>query len=64
MPRIFKHLIERCLHFFPDGVTVGFDNHTTPYCRMFCQVGFYNQIIKPLRIILVFTNDPFTHNVY
>src|SRR3546814_16822855 len=34
MAGIFKHLVQRSLHLFPDGIAVWLDHHASPYCGM------------------------------
>ena len=32
----FEHIIELTLHFLPNGITIGFDNHATFHGTVFC----------------------------
>ena len=50
--RFLKHTVKLLLHLFPDGITIGFDNHTSSHGGLFRQVGFHNQVVKPLTIIV------------
>ena len=53
MPRILKHLVQRVVHLLPDGIAIGFDDHTTAYGRILGQPRLHDQIVVPLRVVLV-----------
>ncbi len=46
------HMFGFTLHFFPDGVAVGLDDHASSHRRLFGKVGFYNEVVVPLRIVV------------
>src|SRR3546814_15122519 len=48
MAGIFKHLVQRSLHLFPDGIAVWLDHHASPYCGMLSTPGFPGPVIIPL----------------
>ncbi len=47
-----EHPVEFTLHFFPDGIAVGLDDHASSHRRLFGKVGFYNEVVVPLRIVV------------
>ena len=47
-----KHIVELPLHLFPYCVSIRLYYHTTAHSRLFGEVGLYDQIVIPLRIIL------------
>ena len=49
---LLEHQVELVLHLLPDGITIGFDHHTSAYCRLLGEVGLHYQIIKPLTIVV------------
>ena len=50
--RFLEHLVKLCLHFLPNGVTIGFDDHTALYGAVFCQVGLFHQVVIPFGVVL------------
>ena len=57
--RIFEHFVEGIVHFFPDGVAIGFDNHTSADGGVFGQPGFDNQVIVPFAVIVLARGEVF-----
>ncbi len=53
MSCVLEHLVQRSLHLLPDCVSVRFDNHTAAHCRTLRKARLHNQIVIPLRIILL-----------
>ena len=53
MSRLLEHPIQRIVHLLPDGIAVGFDDHTSAYGRVFGQPGLHDQVVVPLRVVLV-----------
>ncbi len=45
-------VVEFALHLFPDGVAVGFDDHAAAHRRMLGEVGAFDDVEVPLRVIL------------
>ncbi len=45
---LLEHPVKLLLHFLPNGVSVWFDYHTSPYCRLLGKIGFYHQFVIPL----------------
>jgi len=52
MPRIFEHLIQNISDVFPDGVAIRFDDHTSSYIRIFCEISDFDDIVVSFTIIL------------
>src|SRR5690554_7689444 len=40
VPGFFKHIVQHPLHFFPNSITVGLNDHTAPNGRILSQIGF------------------------
>ena len=59
MPRILEHLVQRVVHLLPNGIAVGFDDHTSAYGRVFGQPGLHDQVVVPLRVVLVRLREVF-----
>ena len=53
MPRILEHPVQRGLHLLPDCIAVGFDDHAPTDGRILSQPGLHDQLVVPLRIVLV-----------
>ena len=51
--RLLEHLIECLVHLLPDGITIGFDHHTAAHGRIFGQAGLHNQVVIPLRVVII-----------
>ena len=49
---LLEHLVQLLLHLLPNGVAIGFDDHTSTYGRLLCQVGFNYQIVIPLTVVV------------
>ena len=47
-----EHLVQLLLHLLPDGIAVGFDDHTSAYGTLLGQVGFHHQVVIPLTVII------------
>ena len=60
--RCLEHVVQDALHLFPDGVSVGLDNHASAYGGLLCQIGLYNQVIVPLGVVLFPFCYLFCHN--
>ena len=45
-------VVEFALHLFPDGVAVRLDDHATAHGGMFGEIGAFDNIEVPLRIVL------------
>jgi len=50
--RGFETVVQFALHFFPDGVPVGFDDHATAHGRMLGQIAAFDHVEVPLPVIL------------
>lgn len=61
---LLEFRIQYALHFFPYGITVRFDNHTSAYCGLFCQIGLHYEVVVPLRIILAPWGQFLSHCLY
>ena len=46
-----EHTVKFVLHFFPNCITVGLDNHTASNRRLLCEIGFDHELIVPLRVV-------------
>ena len=53
----FEPVIEFALHFLPDGIAVWLDDHATAHGGMFGEIGAFDDIEVPLRIILAARRD-------
>ena len=51
--RILEHLVQRSLHLLPDGVAVGFDDHTSADGGVLRKSRLHDQVVIPLRVVLV-----------
>ena len=51
--RILEHLVQRGLHLLPDGVAVGFDDHTSADGGVLRKSRLHDQVVIPLRVVLV-----------
>ncbi len=51
--RLFEHVVQHALHLLPDGVTVGFDYHTSSDGRIFGQTGLHNEVVVPFRVVVL-----------
>ena len=49
---LFKHVVKPALHFFPYGISIWLDDHAASYGRLLGQVGFHNQFVVPLRVVV------------
>ena len=49
---LFETAVKLRLNSFPDGIAIGFDDHTSAYGALLSEVGFDHQLIVPLRVIL------------
>ncbi len=52
MTGFLEHAVELLLHFFPDSIAVRLDYHTSAHCRLLGKVGFDDQVVIPLRVIV------------
>ncbi|OPZ72041.1 MAG: hypothetical protein BWY82_01528 [Verrucomicrobia bacterium ADurb.Bin474] len=53
MARVLEHLVKNALHVLPDGVAPRLDDHTPPYRRILGKIGRTNDLLIPLREILL-----------
>ena len=53
VPRLLEHRVQRVVHLLPDGVAVGFDDHAAAYGRVLGQPRLYDQVVVPLRVVVV-----------
>ena len=51
--RLLEHPVQNGLHLLPDGITVGFDDHAAADGRVLGQAGLHDQIVVPLRVVLL-----------
>ena len=49
---LLEHSVKHALHLFPDSIAVRLDHHTATHSRLLCEVGLYNQVVIPLRVVL------------
>ena len=53
MSRILEHLVQSVVHLLPDGIAVGFDDHTSAHGRILGQSRLDDQVVVPLRVVVV-----------
>ena len=64
MSRLLKHTIQNIMHLLPDGIAIGFDDHTASHCRVLGKASLNNQIVVPLRVVLVALGQIFQFNCH
>ena len=64
MPCFLEHLVKYTLHFFPNCISVWFDDHTSPYCGTLRQICFYYKIVIPLRVVFRPLGNLFCHFIF
>ena len=47
MPGVFEHPVQRALHLFPDGVSVGPDHHAAAHRAVVGQLGLHDELVVP-----------------
>ncbi len=57
----FEHVVEGTLHFLPDGVSVGFDDHATTHGGLLGEVSFHDEVVIPLGVVLAARGKFFCH---
>ena len=50
--RLLEHTVQLALHLLPDGVAVRLDDHTSAHSTLFGEVGFHNEVVVPLTVVL------------
>jgi len=58
---LLELFVENCLHLFPNGISIGFYNHTAPYGRILGEPCFNYNIVVPLRVVDLAFGDILGH---
>ena len=61
MPGCLEHGVEGIPHSFPNGEAVGLDHHAASDRRIIGQTGTQDQVLVPLRVVLVAGGNFFGH---
>ena len=49
---LLEHRVQLMLHLFPYCVAVWLDYHAAPYSGLLCEVGFHDEVVVPLAIVV------------
>jgi hypothetical protein len=62
VPGRFEHIVKRALHFFPDRKAVRLDDHASSHGGIFRQIGAFDDLVIPFRIIFAALWQCFAHS--
>ena len=49
---LLKHFVKSLLHFLPYRIAIRLNHHTATHGALFGQIGFYDKLVIPFRIVL------------
>ena len=64
MSRLLEHHVQLMLHFLPDGIAIGFYNHTSANSGLFGEVGANDELVVPFGVVLGAFYKVFCHFLY